>query len=103
MMKNNQWIYFFFFKLFDKVYYSTGERKAAVSAIKLGLQENLVANGVAADLAKKITYKLVEPAVEAEVTRAILEDGKRVDGRALDQIRDLKAEVSLWARDHGTS
>ena len=36
------------------------------------------------------------------VRRWLLEDGKRVDGRRLDQIRPLAAEVGLMRRTHGS-
>ena len=36
------------------------------------------------------------------VRRWLLDDGKRVDGRALDQIRPLNAEVGLFKRVHGS-
>lgn len=38
----------------------------------------------------------------AEMVRRIFEDGKRVDGRALDEIRPLQAAVGLVPRVHGT-
>jgi len=37
------------------------------------------------------------------VRRWLLDDGKRVDGRRLDQIRPLAAEVSLLPRTHGSA
>ncbi len=37
------------------------------------------------------------------VRRWLLDDGKRVDGRTLDQIRPLAAEVSLLGRTHGSA
>ena len=37
-----------------------------------------------------------------ETRRAILEDGHRPDGRAVDQLRDLSAEVNVLPRVHGT-
>ncbi|MEA3559765.1 MAG: polyribonucleotide nucleotidyltransferase, partial [Candidatus Thermoplasmatota archaeon] len=40
--------------------------------------------------------------IEEQVTEAILEKDKRVDGRKLDDIRDLKAEVSTIPLAHGT-
>lgn len=40
--------------------------------------------------------------IEEQVTLAILEHDKRVDGRTLDQIRPLVAEVSLLPRTHGS-
>ena len=37
------------------------------------------------------------------VRRWLLDDGKRVDGRTLDQIRPLAAEVNLLGRTHGSA
>lgn len=89
--------------LFDKVYYTKGERKQAVSAIKEQLEEYLVAQGLDSSKRGFIIKKLVEAAVDSEVTNAILENKRRVDGRALDEIRALSAEVAILPRDHGTS
>ena len=36
------------------------------------------------------------------VRRWLLDDGKRVDGRAIDEIRPLAAEVGLLPRVHGS-
>ena len=89
--------------LFDKIYYTKGERKAAVSAIKEKLEEYLIAQDLSADKRKYIIKKLVEDAIDKEVTAAILNDKRRVDGRALDEIRALSAEVAILPRDHGTA
>jgi len=89
--------------LFDKTYYTKGERKAAVSAIKEGLNTYLNQAGLSAEKRGFISKKLVEKMIDAEITRAITEEKKRVDGRALDEIRDLSAEVEILPRDHGTS
>ncbi len=89
--------------LFDKVYYTKGERKAAVSAIKEKLDEFLEGKEIDAAYRKVAIYQLVEAAVEAEVTRAILDEKKRVDGRALDEIRNLESDTSLLPRNHGSS
>jgi len=89
--------------LFDKVYYTKGERKAAVSAIKDQLDEFLMGKEIDAAYRKAAIYQLVESAVEAEVTRAILDEKKRVDGRALDEIRALEADTELLPRNHGSS
>ena len=40
--------------------------------------------------------------LEEEVTKAILEKNLRIDGRALNQIRPLSAEVDILPRTHGT-
>ncbi|HJO06225.1 MAG TPA: polyribonucleotide nucleotidyltransferase [Chloroflexota bacterium] len=39
---------------------------------------------------------------KAETRRAILEDGHRPDGRAIDELRDLSADVGVLPRVHGT-
>ena len=89
--------------LFTKEYYTKGERKAAVGAIKEGLDEYLTAQGLSGDKRGFIAKKLVEEMIDTEVTRAIVEDKKRVDGRGLEEIRQLLAEVAILPRDHGTS
>lgn len=88
--------------LFDKTYYTKGERKGAVSAIKEGLNQYLFDQGVAKDKRASAIKDLVEEAVENEVTRAILKDKKRVDGRKLNEIRELNAEAGILPRIHGS-
>jgi polyribonucleotide nucleotidyltransferase len=89
--------------LFDKVYYTKGERKLAVGAIKEQLTAYLVTQGLGSDDRQYIVKKLVEEATDRAVTEAILKEKKRVDGRALDEIRPLSAEVAVLPRDHGTA
>ncbi len=89
--------------LFDKTYYTKGERKAAVTAIKLGLDAYLKEQGFEKAYRSLAVKKLVESGVEAEVTRGILEEKRRVDGRALDEIRTLLADVEMLPRNHGAS
>ncbi len=89
--------------LFEKEYYTKGERKMAVGAIKDQLERYLAEKGL--DSAKRIfiVKKLVENAIDTEVTRAILDEKKRVDGRSMNEIRTLSAEVAILPRDHGTA
>ncbi len=89
--------------LFDRVYYTKGERKAAVNAIKEQLADYLLSLGHPQEERQFIIKKLVESMIEAEVTRSILEEKKRVDGRALTEIRKLTSEVALFNRTHGSS
>jgi polyribonucleotide nucleotidyltransferase len=88
--------------LFDKTHYTKGERKSAVAAIKEGLDQHLFDQNVEKNKRSTAIKHLVEEMVEAEVTRAILKDKKRVDGRKLDEIRNLSAEVSMLPRIHGS-
>ncbi len=89
--------------LFVQEYYTKGERKAAVSAIKDGLDSFLFEKGIGADKRGFVAKKLVEKMIDEEITRAIVDDKRRVDGRALDEIRELSAEVAILPRNHGTS
>ncbi|HNX10555.1 MAG TPA: polyribonucleotide nucleotidyltransferase [bacterium] len=87
--------------LFDKTYYTKGERKAAVSAIKENLNQYLFEQNVEKPQRDFVVKKLAEDMIEAEVTRAILEEGRRVDGRALTEIRELTGEAGILPRNHG--
>jgi len=89
--------------LFDKVYYTKGERKLAVAAIKENLDAYLIAQEINSDERHYVAKKLVEDMIDEEITRAILEEKRRVDGRALDEIRPLAGEVAILPRDHGTA
>ncbi len=88
--------------LFDKIYYTKGERKAAVAAIKEQLNKYLFDQGISKDMRAQAIDHLVEPATEAEVTKEILTNKRRVDGRSLDEIRPLSAEVEVLPRNHGS-
>ncbi len=89
--------------LFSQEYYTKGERKAAVTAIKDGLDLYLFQSNISADKRNFVVKKLVEKMIDNEITQAIVNDKKRVDGRALNEIRDLSAEVAILPRNHGTS
>ena len=88
--------------LFDKIYYSLGEKGKAVHAIKESLNQYLFDQGVSKDKRSAAINHLVDEAIEAEITRAILKDKKRVDGRKLDEIRPLAAEAGVLPRIHGS-
>ena len=62
--------------LFDKVYYTKGERKLAVSAIKEQLEAYLITQGLTGDNRDFIIKKFVEKTIDAEVTDAILKEKK---------------------------
>ncbi len=89
--------------LFDKTYNTKGERKAAVSAIKDQLDAFLFEKGLNSDKRNHVIKNLVEDMVDAEVTNAIINDKRRVDGRKLTEIRDLLSDVAILPRNHGTS
>ncbi len=88
--------------LFNQVYSTKGQRKAAVDELKNQLDTFLFEKQIGKDRRSKVVGQLMKEVVDAEVTRAILSDGRRVDGRALDELRQITAEVSLLPRTHGT-
>ncbi|MCU0679234.1 MAG: polyribonucleotide nucleotidyltransferase, partial [Planctomycetes bacterium] len=88
--------------LFDKIYYTKGERKAAVAAIKESLNEYLDEAGVAENSYHWTVVELAEKMIEAAVTNAIIKEKRRVDGRALDEIRPLSADAGILPRNHGS-
>ncbi|MEK7451718.1 MAG: polyribonucleotide nucleotidyltransferase [Patescibacteria group bacterium] len=89
-------------ELFFKAPQATkGERAAQKTELKARTKQFLMEKGIEKDQIKYGT-DIVINVLETELTRAVIEDGKRVDGRGLDQIRDLVAEVQLLPRVHGT-
>ncbi len=78
-----------------------GERAAEKREIKRRTVAYLLERGVAPE---EIGYGLsmVGDVIEEEVSRAILEDGKRVDGRSLEDVRPLVCEVAALPRVHGS-
>jgi polyribonucleotide nucleotidyltransferase len=88
--------------LFNQEYYSKGERKMAVAKIKEGLDKFLFEQNISEDMRKFVIGKTVEHAVDTEITNQLLDNERRVDGRAMDQIRQLYSEVALLPRNHGS-
>jgi polyribonucleotide nucleotidyltransferase len=89
--------------LFDKELQSKGERKIAVSVIKENLDKYLFSLEIKKDLRSYIIKQLVENYIDQEVTKAILEEKRRVDGRSLNDIRELSSEVDIINRTHGSA
>lgn len=87
--------------LFKNPRVTKGERNAAWGELEHILEEWLIAKEVGKDKRKGILNE-IDGWMEAEVTRAILEDGKRVDGRGIKEIRFLSSEVGIIPRTHGS-
>ena len=77
------------------------ERYLAKDVIKKATIEYLTAEGLDED-SVKMGAGMVTEVLEGEITRNLLDGGKRVDGRGLDDIRSLHAEVALLPRVHGS-
>ncbi len=87
--------------LFSEPLATKADRKAGVSRLKKELAENMATLGIAKDDRKK-AESILEEFVDSEVTKMILDEKRRADGRALDEVRALGAIVGLIPRTHGS-
>ena len=78
------------------------EMAAKMSAVREGLKGHLAAAGLD-EKALEAADRLFETAVDELVHEKILKEEKRPDGRRLDEVRDLHAEVGLLKRTHGSA
>ncbi len=88
-------------ELTDKTHRTKKERKVLLHALKERLDDFLKEKQVGKDKRKK-ALEILEFEAEKLIAQNVLNLGKRVDGRALDEIRNLQAEVSLFPRIHGS-
>jgi polyribonucleotide nucleotidyltransferase len=88
--------------LFDAALKSKIERKQAVGRAKEELSAHLETEGIGKDRRKK-AFAMLEAFVDVEISRAIIEEQKRVDGRRLDEIRALESRASILPRTHGSA
>lgn len=77
------------------------ERRDAKVALAMTLDDYLKAEQVGKDK-RKWALDAMQKWVEEVVSQIILDEGKRCDGRGLDEIRELSAEVALLPRVHGS-
>lgn len=87
--------------LFDKEYYKKKERKAAIAEIKRQLKKYLFEEGIEKDLLGKTVASCADAAIDKAVTREIIENKRRVDGREINEIRELSADINVLPRNHG--
>lgn len=77
------------------------DRKQAKEAMQEALEGRMAQEGLSDDDRKHVGDWMKE-FVNAEVTRAILEEGRRVDGRSLTDVRTLVSMVGVMPRTHGS-
>lgn len=87
--------------LFEKPILTKKERGEIVGQVKKILDERLVEKNIGKDRREKL-LKEVDNKIYIQVSKAILEKEKRIDGRGLSEIRDLKAKIGLLPRVHGS-
>lgn len=80
------------------------ERYKAVGAAKDKALEALLQTEDRPDGIDMTTLKDVMKAVESSIVRGgIIKTGKRIDGRALDQVRSIVSEAGILPRTHGSA
>ena len=80
------------------------ERQAAVAETKAKAVEAMAATEENPDGVEPSVLKDVLKGVEAGVVRGgIIKTGKRIDGRALDEVRDIVSEATVLPRTHGSA
>lgn len=87
--------------LFAEPLKSKADRKAAVGRLKFELAQNLGSLNIAKDDLKK-AEGVLESFVDGEITKMILDEQRRADGRGLHDIRALGSLVSIMPRTHGS-
>lgn len=87
--------------LFNQPRGTKRERKEIAKELLEKLLADLKAKETHAEIIDYIKTNF-ELYLEEEVTKAILDKDLRIDGRKLDQIRPLSAEVDILPRTHGT-
>ncbi|MFA5358628.1 MAG: polyribonucleotide nucleotidyltransferase [Patescibacteria group bacterium] len=78
------------------------ERHIVLDELKEKVEAMLLEKQVSKENRKKV-LKDFDKFIEVQITKAILENDQRVDGRKLDEIRPLACEVGLLPRTHGSA
>lgn len=88
--------------LFDHKKATKRERGIIIDQLKESLDAYLTEKQMGKEKREK-AKDMVKATVEKAVSASIIETGKRVDGRSLDDIRPLLVEVGVFARTHGSA
>ncbi|MCH7759052.1 polyribonucleotide nucleotidyltransferase [Patescibacteria group bacterium] len=87
--------------LFKKVLKTKEDRIEAAKEIRARLEEFLIEKNIGKEKRiKAINY--ANKLIYGQVSQAILDDGKRIDGRAMDELRPLTSQVGILPRVHGS-
>lgn len=81
---------------------SKAARDAAWDELEHAFKQELIDDEKVEDTDVKVGMAMYEQALEQMVRRLILEDNRRVDGRAIDEVRPISSEVDILPRTHGT-
>ncbi|MEJ6390245.1 polyribonucleotide nucleotidyltransferase [Gymnodinialimonas ulvae] len=75
------------------------ERQAAVAAVKEGVKEGLSEEQLEDPNLSAALKKLESTVLRSDVVK----NGRRIDGRALDEVRDIVCETKVLPRTHGSA
>ncbi|MBI5465718.1 MAG: polyribonucleotide nucleotidyltransferase [Candidatus Kerfeldbacteria bacterium] len=81
---------------------SKGLYHDTLNKIMTGLEESLKADNEVSKEARTQGLKLVDEFLDQAARAMVLSQGMRVDGRKLDEVRPLSAEVGVLPRTHGS-
>lgn len=87
--------------IFTEPMKSKADRKTAVDRLKRELAASFDDLAIGEE-DRALANMAVDDFIESEVTRLILDEKKRADGRAIDEVRELGVLVGLLPRTHGS-
>ncbi len=87
--------------IFNEKKVSKKERNVMLAAVKEKAKEHLVSLGLPEE-AFDAGLKNIKLYVEHEITKRILDKKQRLDGRGVEEIRELHTEIDLLPRVHGS-
>ncbi|MEE8131617.1 MAG: polyribonucleotide nucleotidyltransferase [Candidatus Paceibacterota bacterium] len=89
-------------KLEDSVYTADKtERQNNIDALQQSLKEYLIQEGIPESELKSVDV-IFEDETDKLIHKNVIESEKRPDGRKLDEVRELHAEIGLFKRLHGS-
>lgn len=87
--------------IFNSVKVSRTERVEMIDGIKHQMVDHLTEQGFDEDLQKPVLDRVKEYICD-QISKRILDKGQRLDGRKLDEIRNLEVQTDLLPRVHGS-
>ncbi|MFA7314942.1 MAG: polyribonucleotide nucleotidyltransferase, partial [Candidatus Magasanikbacteria bacterium] len=88
--------------IFNSPKVTKDERKKMIGEIEIALSEHLTSQGFEENAQKKILSE-IKYLICTQITKRILENDQRLDGRKITEIRELQNEVDLLPRVHGSA
>ncbi len=78
------------------------EQREELAKLKEDLDKMLKDDSEVSKEARAKGVGMIDGMFQKEARKLVLEQGRRVDGRAIDEIRELSCEISLLPRTHGS-